>query len=163
MVECELSCDECSAFYSCLWYDDAIRECSHYFVADREHVRLCLGAYGEYRDECSSSLEYRVKKPSILHGIVDIDTTAEYGYRISTASECRFMRDRVDAIGSTTHDTTSSPYEIGDDILEDFFPIARVASGSDDPEHLAFLVEVSSDVEEIGCLLDGAESLRIAL
>jgi hypothetical protein len=163
MVECELGCDEGSAFDSCFWYDDAIRERCDDLVADREHIRLCLGAYREYRDECSSSLEYRVKKPSILHRIVDIDTTSEYRYRIATAGECCLMRDRVDAIGSTAHDTTSRLHEVWYYVLEYFFPVARITSRPDDAEHLAFFMEVSSDVEEIGCLLDGAESLRIAL
>jgi hypothetical protein len=163
MVECKLSRDEGSTFYPCFWYDDPVRECSNHFVADREHIGLCLSADGEYRDESSATFEYRVKKLSILHWIVDIDTAAEYRYCIATAGECDLMGDRIDPVGSTTHDTTSSLHEIGDDIFEDLFPIACVASGSDDPEHLAFLVEVSSDIEEIGCLLDRAESLGISV
>jgi hypothetical protein len=163
VVECELCGDEGSTFYSCLWYDDAIREGCYHLVPDREHIGLSLSTDGEYRYESSSSLEYRIKKLGILYGIVDIDTTAEYRYRISTTGERDLMRYRIDPVGPTAHDTTSSLHQIGDDILEHLLPIARVASGSDDPEHLAFLMEISSDIEEIGCLLDGAESLRVAI
>jgi hypothetical protein len=163
MVECELGCDEGSTFYSCLWYDDPVRECRDHLVADREHVGLCLRADWEYGDECSSTLEYSIKKPSILHGIVDIDTAAEYRYCISTTRERDIMGYRIDPVCSTTHDPTSSLHEIRYDIFEHFLPVTRVASRADDPEHLAFLVEISSDVEEIGCLLDRAESLGIGI
>ncbi len=161
MVECELGCDEGSTFYSCLWYDDPIRECCDDLVADREHIGLCLGADREYRDECSSALEYSIKKPRILYWIVDIHATTEYGYCISTAGKCDLMRYRIDPVCSTTHDPTSSLHEIRYDIFEDFFAIARIASRTDYAEHLAFLMEITTDIEEIGCLLDRAESLWI--
>jgi hypothetical protein len=161
MVECELSGDEGSTFYSCLWYDDPVRECSNHLVADREHVGLCLSADWEYGDEGSSSLEYSIKKPSILHWIVDIHTTAEYRYRIATTRECDLMRYRIDAIGSATHYATSRLYEVGDDILEHLLPIARIASRTDYAEHPTLCMQITSDIEEIRCLLDRAESFWI--
>lgn len=73
------------------------------------------------------------------------------------------MRDRIDTICSTTDYATSSLHEIGDDILENLLPIARVASRSDDPEHPTLCMQIPADIEEIWCLLDGTESLRVVI
>jgi hypothetical protein len=71
------------------------------------------------------------------------------------------MRDRIDPVCSATHYTTSRLYEVRYDIFEDLFAIARVASGSDDPEHPTLCMQIPADIEEIWCLFDRAESLWI--
>lgn len=71
------------------------------------------------------------------------------------------MGYRIDPIGATTHDPTSCGDECWDIVFEYFLAIGGTPTRSDDAEHTSHVMEITTDIEEIGVLLDIAELGRV--
>lgn len=161
MFECEICRDECPTFDSCLRYDDPIRESCDHFVSYREHIWFCLCSYRKYRHQGSSFFQDGIKEFGILHWIVYIYWTSENRNCISVILKRDIMTDRIDTIGTSTDDATSSRYELRDYIFEYLLPVLCILSRSDYTKYLSLFSECSAYIQEIRRLFYGSELLRI--